>query len=54
MEYNGSYQSDKRHTENGRGENAFAAIVIIIVLILLALLLFISDSLTLQREDAGK
>ncbi len=33
MEYNGSYQSDKRHTENGRGENAFAAIVIIIVLI---------------------
>ncbi|MPM14342.1 hypothetical protein SDC9_60704 [bioreactor metagenome] len=39
MEYNGSYQSDKRHTENGRGENAFAAIVIIIVLILLALLI---------------
>lgn len=38
MEYNGSYQSDKRHPENGHGENAFAAIVIIIVIALLALL----------------
>ncbi|HWP21516.1 MAG TPA: trypsin-like peptidase domain-containing protein [Candidatus Cryosericum sp.] len=39
MEYNGSYQSDKRHPENGRGENAFAVIVIIVVIALLALLI---------------
>ena len=39
MEYNGSYQSDKRHPENGRGESAFAVIVIAVVIALLALLI---------------